>query len=135
MTTEGVVPCAETETGEFVGAKRSDDGFEAIIATGRAFGAVASGAKIEVKIVTNDQNIRGGDFVIIHKGLDGSTGFIVVVLGFHEDKIACTAPDSPKARFVMPIKVVELKIKIKGQKAKIMPSKIILIARIAEPDD
>ena len=42
---ERVVPCAEAEAWEVFGAEVGDDGFEAVVAAGRAFLSFADGAE------------------------------------------------------------------------------------------
>ena len=54
---------------------------------------------------------------------------------FQEDNVAYLSVDGVELFGGLPGKVVDFKIKIKGKEAKIMPSKIVFWARIAEAND
>lgn len=106
------------------------DGFEAIVATGGATHAVAESAEGDVEIITDDEDIFWGDFVVIREGADGGAAIIVEILGFDKQNIVCTAINSPKLRFWCPSKVMKLKKVIGTQKAKIVACKVVLRARV-----
>lgn len=72
------------------------EGFEAVVAAGRAVGAKADLAEIEVKIIADRENIAGRNFVEMSESLDGDAGIIIEILRFEEDVVAGLAPDSPK---------------------------------------
>lgn len=73
---------------------------------------VAHFAKIKVEIVTNNQNIRERDFVIVGKSADGFTGIVVIFLWFNKKRVVAFSPDSTKFGVLRPLELVGFKIKI-----------------------
>ena len=78
----GEVVGAETEARELVGAEMSGDGLEAVIAAAGPVFAVAESAELKIKVVTDHEDVLGGDLVEAGEGLDGLAGFVVEGLRF-----------------------------------------------------
>ena len=87
LLAHGRVVGAETEARELVGAEMSGDGFEAVIAAAGPVFAVTEGAELKIKIITNYENVLGGDLVEVDESLDGLAGFVVEGLRFNEDGV------------------------------------------------
>lgn len=131
---EFVVPCAEAKTWKIGGAEIFGDGFEAVVAAGAAFGAVAEAVERQVKIVADDEDVFERDFVEIDEFGDGAAGIIVKSLRFDEDLIAVFEPEGVELRF-LPGEILDFGIKIKRQEAEVVASEVVFWARIAEADD
>ena len=81
----GEVVGAETEARKLVGAEMGGDGFEAVIAaTGPVF-AVAESAKLKIEVITDHENVLGGNLVEVGEGLDGLARLVVEGLRFDEN--------------------------------------------------
>ena len=65
--------------------------------------------------------------------LDRKAGIVVEILRFEEDCVARFEPNGIVFRF-LPSQTFDFCVKIKCQKAEIMASKVIFVARIAEAD-
>lgn len=94
--------------------------------------------EIKIEIVADDENIFGFYLIEIDGFLDGKTGIVVKGLGLHEKDVASAVGFSDnRVEFLgfLPGETVYFEIKIKGEKAEIMTSEIVLIARISEADD
>ena len=81
----GEVVGAETEARELVGAEMGGDGFEAVIAAAGPVFTVAEDAKLKVKVITDHENVLGGNLVEVGEGLDGLARFVVEGLRFDEN--------------------------------------------------
>ncbi len=133
LGTQGVVG-AEAEAGESVGAEVGGDGFETVVAATTAFFAEAELTKVEVKIVAEDEDVFGRDFVEVSEGLDGFAGVVVEILGFDEEIFAVFEPE--RAHFgLLPGEIFDFGIKIEGEEAEIVASEVVFWAGIAEADD
>lgn len=130
----GGVIGAEAEARELVGAEVGGDGFEAVIAAAGPVFAVAEGAKSEVKIVANHENVLGGDFVEVGEGLDGLAGFVVEGLGLDENGASLLQPDGAEFGF-LPVKLMDFGVKIQCQEAEVVAGEVVLSAGIAETND
>ena len=115
----GEVVGAETEARELVGAEISGDGFEAVIAAAGPVFAVAEGAKLKIKVITDHENVFGGDLIEAGEGLDGLAGFVVEGLRFDENGASLLQPDG--AEFgPLPVKLMDFGVKIQRQEAEVM---------------
>ena len=79
---------AEAEAGEIGGFELAGDGFEAVVPSAAAAFAEADLAKIEVKIVAEDENVARREFIEAHEIGDGEAGIVVEGLGLEEDFVA-----------------------------------------------
>ena len=134
LLTDGGVVGAETKARELVGAKVSGDGFEAVItATGPVF-AVAESAKLKIEVITDHENVLGGNLVEVGEGLDGLARFVVEGLRFDENGASLLQPDG--AEFgLLPVKLMNFGVKIQRQEAEVMAGEVVLSAGITEADD
>ena len=130
----GGVIGAEAEARELVGAEMSGDGFEAVIAAAGPVFAVAKGAKSEVKVVANHENVLGGNLVKAGEGWDGLAGVVIEGLGLDEDGASLLQPDGAEFGF-LPVKLMDFGVKIQRQEAEVMAGEVVLSARIAETND
>lgn len=134
LLTHGGVVGAETEARKLVGAEMGGDGFEAVIAAAGPAFAVAEGAKLKIKVITDHENVLGGNLVEVGEGLDGLAGFVVEGLRFDEDGVSLLQPDGAELGF-LPVKLMDFGVKIQRQEAEVMAGKVVLSAGIAEADD
>ena len=134
LLAHGGVVGAETEARELVGAEMSGDGFEAVIAAAGPVFAVAEGAELKIKVVTDHENVLGGDFVEVDEGLDGLAGFVVEGLGLDEDGASLLQPDGAEFGF-LPAKLMDFGVKIQRQEAEVVAGEVVLSAGIAETND
>ena len=81
----GEVVGAETEARELVGAEMGGDGFEAVITAAGPVLTVAERAKLKIKVITDHENVFGGDLIEAGEGLDGLAGFVVEGLRLDEN--------------------------------------------------
>ena len=130
-----VVAGAEAEAWEVFRAEVGDDGFEAVVAAGGASCSFADGAKGEVKIVANCQNILGRDFVKVGKGFYTLANVVVESLGFDVDGVAGFFPDGTKFFMGFPFATGDFEVKIEGEKAEVVTGEIVLCSGVAEGDD
>ncbi len=131
---EVVVSCAEAKAGKIGSMEVFGDGFETVVAAAAAFGAVAQGAKGQVEIITDDEDVFEGDFVEIGKLDDGAAGIVIEGLGFDEDLVAVFEPEGVVFGF-LPGEIVDFGIKIKSEKAKIVAGEVVFWAGVAKADD
>ena len=85
LLAHGRVVGAEAEARELVGAEMGGDGFEAVIAAAGPVFAVAESAELKIKVITDHEDVFGGNFVEVGEGLDGLAGFVVEGLRFDEN--------------------------------------------------
>lgn len=132
--TEAAIVSAKTKTWKIGATEMASDGFESIIATTGAFGAIADFSEWEVEVIANYKDIARGDFVKIKEFTNGMARFVIKGLRFDEESVAIFEPEGVKFRF-LPVEMVDFGIKIKGEEAEIMPSEVVFGARVAETDD
>lgn len=123
------------EAGEIARAEGGGNGLKTIVAAAGPFGAVADLTEFEVKIITDDENIVGSEFVKMDEFLDGAPGFVVEILGLDEKIIAGFGPESAKFGFFLPAEIMNFGVQIEGQKANVVTGEIIFCARVAETDE
>lgn len=133
LTDVGIIR-ANAEAGEIARTESSGNGLKAIVAAAGAFGAVADLTEFEVKIITDDEEIAGSEFVKMDEFLDGAPGFVVEILGLDEKIIAGFGPESAKFGF-LPAGFMNFGVQIEGQKANVVTGEIIFCARVAETDE
>ena len=78
---------ANAKTRKIFGSQFGDDGFEAVIATGRAAIAVAELAEVEIEVITDGEEIVVRDFIVVLEGFDGLAGDIIEALRFDKNHI------------------------------------------------
>ena len=134
LLTYGGVVGAETEARELVGAEVSGDGFEAVIAAAGPVFAVAEGAKLKIKVITDHKNVLGGDLVEAGEGLAGLAGFVVEGLRFDENGASLLQPDGAEFGF-LPAKLMDFGVKIQRQEAEVVAGEVVFGTRVAETND
>ena len=134
LLTYGEVVGAETEARELVGAEMSGDRLEAVIAAAGPMFAVAESAKLKIKVITDYENVLGGNLVEVGKGLDGLARFVVEGLRFDENGASLLQPDGAEFGF-LPAELMDFGVKIQRQEAEVVAGEVILSAGITEADD
>jgi len=113
-----------------------DGRFEAIIAGTAALLSGSEGAERQVKIVADNEDIRGGiEFVEFDEFGDGFADAVVEGLGFDKDNIICSGGVGEEFGFGFEGEIVDFGIKIESEKAEIVAGKVIFPAWIAKTDD
>ena len=135
LAPDGIIAGAKAETGEVAGAEVGDDGPEPVVATVGAGFAVAEGAKGEIEVVAEDENILGRNFIKLGKIADGQARIVVELLGFDKDTVAICEGESAMFGVGLPGEISNFGVKIEGQKAEVVTGKIVLVTGVAETDN
>ena len=131
----GGVSGAEAETGKVGRAETLDNRLQAVIPAMRPVHTVAKCAEIEIKIVTDDENVVEWDFIKVGEIADGETRVVIESLRLDKDAIAILCPDGGVFLMRLPIKIVNFSIKIQSKEAEVMSGEVVLGAGVAETDN
>lgn len=69
------------------------NGLEAVVAGGRAVFAKTNLSEGQVKIIADDEDVAGGDFIEMSESLSWNAGIVVEALGFEEDVVLGFEPN------------------------------------------
>ena len=129
---------ADLDAGELVGAEAGDDGFQAVVAAGRAVFADAELADGERNVVKEDEHPLRRDLIKVRGSLDRDAGGVHKGLRLHEKQPLAVEVRLRGEGLESLLGNLDLQARsqqVKGHETGIVTGLLVFRARIAEPRD